>query len=155
MSGGAARSPRGPTERRRSAELSQWLVVEIDGNQHLFGYATRHTGTGGLSWLLSTPIVSMAKGQTSAQTASGTAYVLEERITEADLDEEGQVAHDLLIRHRSSSRDHLADLLWLSARKWARHLGLSCPARNDIDGLKHFFADQYEAYANIRRSGRD
>ena len=97
----------------------------------------------------------MAKGQTSAQTISGTAYVLRERITEADLDEEDQVAHDLLIRHRSLSRDHLADLLWLSARKWARHLGLNCPARNDVNGLQRFLAEHYEAYANIRRFGRD
>ena len=155
MTGGDGHTAPASTEKRRSAELSHWLIVEIDGHQHLFGYATRHTTTGGLSWLLSTTIVSMAKDYTAAQTTSGTAYVLGERISEDDLDEEGQVAHALLIRRQSSSADDLADLLWLSARKWSRHLGLSCPARNDVDALRRFLTEHYQAYATIRRSGRD
>jgi hypothetical protein len=79
-----------------TASMDPWLVVDVNGEPSLFGHARRHPNTGGLSWVLSTPIVELNETTGRALTASERVYELGRRIEPCKLDEEGGVALDLL-----------------------------------------------------------
>jgi hypothetical protein len=101
-----------------TATMTLWMVVDAFGKKCLFGYADRHPKTGGLSWVLSTPVVEFTATADRARTASGRVYALGRPITESDLDEEGGVALRLLLA---------GDLDNSSARAFSDHSG-SYPA---------------------------
>jgi hypothetical protein len=63
------------------------VVVDVDGELSLFGFAARHPGTGGLSWMPSTEIVELDESAGRARTSSGRVCAL--GVTQEELDEEG------------------------------------------------------------------
>lgn len=134
--------------------MDPWLVVDVNGEPSLFGYARRHPNTGGLSWVLSTPIVELYEAAGRARTASGRVYELGRRIEPCELDEEGGVALDLL-RSRYTPEGALSgdDVSWLTARKMARHLNLAPPPR-DVPGAVEQFLRTYHRRYLAARDGR-
>ena len=70
-----------------AASMDPWLVVDVNGEPSLFGFAWRHPSTGGLSWMLSTAIVELDAAAGRARTASGRVYQLGRRIEPCELDE--------------------------------------------------------------------
>ena len=78
--------------------LNPWLRFELPaGDAILFGYASKHPVTGGLSWMHSSRLRQVDEKAGRARTASGRLYALDQRIAVDQLDEEGHAAFELLI----------------------------------------------------------
>lgn len=158
MSGNDEQS-RVPLSRQRvTAMMSQWMVVDVMDEQCLFGFAERHPNTGGLSWVLSTPITEFTASSDRARTASGRVYQLGREISVCDLDEEGRVCLRLfLAEDRDAYPGAEIDRAWVVARKMARHLELTAPSRNDPAAVERFFELYRESYLarliNLRNKG--
>lgn len=141
-------------EKSADAEMNPWLVVDVDGEPSLFGFALRHPNTGGLSWVLSTRIVELDEATGRARTESGRVYTLGRRIRRDELDEEGRLALRLLLAKWTEMEAPPGnDLRWLTARKMSRHLGVESPRRDDPAAVEEFLATYHELYA-LRRAGR-
>jgi hypothetical protein len=138
------------------ATIREWIIVQYLGEFCIFGFAERHASTGGLSWVISTPVVDLsATAAGTLRTISGRLYILGKRIEEPDLDEEGRVALRMLIRPDGVySHDEQLDLLWLTALKMARHLGLKAPPRAAHDAIAVFVQRHGAAYQMMRDSVR-
>jgi hypothetical protein len=139
-----------------TALMDPWLVVDVNGEPSLFGFAWRHPSTGGLSWMLSTAIVELDAAAGRARTASGRVYQLGRRIEPCELDEEGVVALDLLLeRHAQQGTSSGPDVSWVIARKMARHLSLAPPPRDDPEAVERFLRTHDGRYrAALDRRGR-
>jgi hypothetical protein len=85
--------------------MDPWLLVKLaNGSNALFGFAIQHAGTGGLSWVLSTPVVWIDTEAGRAETASGRRYTLGREVTVGTLPTvEARIAFTLLVA------PHLAD----------------------------------------------
>jgi hypothetical protein len=132
-----------------TATMTSWMLVDAFGDECLFGFAERHPSTGGLSWVLSTPVVEINQAEDRARTKSGRVYALGRQITPDELDEEGSVALGLLLedgppRHPADERDKN----WLVARKMARHLQLGAPPRSDPAAVVRFLSTYRDAYVS-------
>lgn len=146
------------------AVLDPWCLVPLqDGEDVLFGYALSHPGTGGLSWLVSTPIRDLNPRRDRAVTASGRRYRLLRRIELEDIPDEGDeawVAFDLMLGGDVAdidavppiSADPPADTRWVAACKMARHLGLAPPQRSPKN-VEAFIAAHLSTYLRRRASG--
>jgi hypothetical protein len=130
-----------------TATMSAWMMVEASGEVCLFGYATSHPSTGGLSWVLSTRVVEFAPTMDKARTASNRIYALGRHVTVRELDEEGRVALRLLLSDGADGdpgRDD--DVAFVTARKMARHLGVNAPPRHDPIAVERFIEAHHDAY---------
>lgn len=137
------------------ALMDPWLVVCANAERSLFGFARRHPTTGGLSWMLSTPIVELNEVTGRARTLSGRPYQLGRRIEPCELDEEGAVALCLLLgRHAQRGPFSGHDVSWLIARKMARHLNLSPPPRDDTEVVEQFLRTHHDRYMAMREERR-
>jgi hypothetical protein len=150
-------------DRLMHAVLDPWCLVELgDGSESLFGFAVEHAGTGGLSWVLSTPVVWLDEAAGRAQTSSGRRYVLGRRITPLELPtEEARIAFSLLVSPHLEDPDSAppfagdADLAatWVAACKMARHLKIDAPPLHDPAAVRDFVAANMERYL-LHRHGR-
>jgi len=116
-----------------AAGLDPWLVLELGGDEVLFGFAARHPATGGLSWVRSSPVAELDQAAGRARTASGRVYALGRRAAPGELDEEGRTALRLLAAESLGPEPlpgDVDDARWVSARKWARRLGVDAPPRD-------------------------
>ncbi len=129
-----------------TAAMDRWLVIDFRGQRCLFGFATSHPRTGGRSWTKSSAIVELDEASGSARTASGRLYLLGRRIDQEELDEEGRLAMDILVRGIDDVLLGPCDLLWLMACKRARHLGQEPPARMDCPAVERFVAASENRY---------
>ena len=59
-----------------TARMDPWMLAEAFGEECLFGFAGLHPATGGLSWVLSTPVAEFNEAADRARTASGRVYAL-------------------------------------------------------------------------------
>jgi hypothetical protein len=135
-----------------TATMTLWMTVGALGHDRLFGFADWHPKTGGLSWVLSTPVVAFTQAADRARTRSGRVYALGRHISSRELDEEGRVALRLLLTgdptlYPSGS----GDLRWLTAQKMARHLRVTAPPRSDPIAVERFLDGHLEAYIQRRR----
>ena len=131
--------------------MTEWLVVDKFGEEVLFGFATSHPNTGGLSYVLSTPVLEFIESADRARTASGRVYSLGRQISHRELDEEGQIALRMFLADDPSGYPGADDdILWLSARKMARHLGLIAPPRADPVAVDRFWQMHLRAYGKLR-----
>lgn len=143
-----------------AARMDPWCVVDLPlGDKLLFGFATLHPATGGLSWTRSSPLVSLVSTAAVAHTRSGRIYTLGRRFDIVDVRSEGEeawVAYTLLIGKYATSRVALAsvtpvtDGLWLCACKEARHLSLPPPPRV-LHDIAAFLRQHTLAYGKLRR----
>lgn len=132
-----------------TAVMTDWLTLEDMGEECLFGYATQHPTTGGLSWVRSTPIVEFSPAADRARTLSGRVYALGRQISVRELSEEGSVVLLLFVsQDEYSGRGD--DLAWVTSQKMARHLGLPLPPRNPAE-VARFMARHLNAYLLLRR----
>ncbi len=135
-----------------TAGLDPWLPLELGGEEVLFGYAGRHPRTGGLSWMRSSPVVELDEAAGLARTASGRVYALGRRTGIGRLDEEARTALRLLAAEFLGAEllpGDADDARWVSARKWARHLGVAAPPR-DGEAVGHFLRGHGERYLALR-----
>ncbi|WP_158933124.1 hypothetical protein [Acidisphaera sp. S103] len=137
-----------------TATMTQWMVVDAIGDECLFGYATWHPNTGGLSWVLSTPIVEFTESADRARTSSGRVYSLGQVITARDLDEEGRIALRLLLAVDPNYPGVNDDRNWVIAQKMARHLRLAAPRRSDHVGVERFLEEYHNSYTQRLRKMR-
>ena len=145
------------------AVLDPWCIVPVrDGEDVLFGYALSHPTTGGLSWIVSTPVRELDARRGRAVTASGRRYRLLRRIELEDIPAEGEepwMAFDLMLRDAAADTDAVppisadppADTRWVAACKMARHLGLAPPRRAPRE-VEMFISRHLATYLR-RRSG--
>ena len=140
-----------------TARLDPWLPVSSNGRTSLFGYCRWHERLGGLSWLLSTPVVETDEEQLRARTVSGRVYSLGRRVGVGELpDEEARLVYRLLTGPQTWRGDPIphVDLFWLSAMKVSRWLGVESPARGALEELWVFLATTRAAYlAAMRAAG--
>lgn len=132
-----------------TARLDPWFPVVSCGATTLFGYCRWHEKLGGLSWLVSSPVVELDAGRLRACTLSGRVYALGQHITADDLPgEEARLAYRLLVGPGTRQGDPVpnADLYWLGALKVSRWLGIEAPARGRIAGLRGFLVTTRPAY---------
>ncbi len=147
-------------DRTPDAFLDPWLLFELhDGLEILFGYAVNHPVTGGLSWMHSSPVKEFDEVACRARTVSGRLYALGRRTAVECLDEEGRAVFDLLILKPGGflAPDPLADFFtgeWLAARKWARHLQVPPPPRDDPAAVRRFLDLYGELYSSFREGRR-
>lgn len=130
-----------------TATMSRWMVVDFLGEECLFGFADEHPLTGGLSYVMSTPVVEFTESTDRARTASGRVYALGRLISARDLDEEGHLA--LRLFWTDGQHDYPGygdDIAWVTARKMARHLRVSAPPRADPIAVERFLERNMEAY---------
>jgi len=152
-------------EAAADAYMDPWCVVPlIGGDRLLFGFAVRHPGTGGLSWVRSTPIRHLDEAAACAITASGRRYALGRRIEPEDVPLEGEeawLAFDLLIGPDAAddaavppiSADGSPDAEWITACKIARHLSVAAPDRAPAR-VDEFMRRHIAAYLALRAQGR-
>jgi hypothetical protein len=146
---GAAASPLANAP--ATAVMSSWMTVEAFGDECLFGFATSHPTTGGLSWILSTPVIEFTASADKARTASGRVYALDRHVTHRELDEEGRVALRLLLLDDPDGYPGRSDdLAWVTSRKMARHLAVTAPSRVDPIAVEHFIRSHINAYLALR-----
>lgn len=127
------------------------MLVIVEGESCLFGFAAHHPVTGGLSWLLSTRVVELEEASSHAHTASGRFYRLGRRITVTELGEEGRLALRLLVTHRDlPGPERSVGVAWLCACKMARHLSLPEPCFGEDAKIKLFLAQYGPRYARLR-----
>jgi len=130
-----------------TAEMDPWLVVDLGGEDHLFGDATWHPNTGGLSWVLSTEIIELDVKAGRARTASGRVYRLGREIGLVELDEEAVLAMHLLTGEPTVGLgEYMRALSWVSACKMARHLSLEPPRRDDPAAVQEFLNTHVDLY---------
>src|ERR1700730_9465931 len=111
-----------------TAEMDPWLLVEVYGEDCLFGFAKWHPSTGGLAWTLSTPVVELDEAAGRARTASGRVYALGRATEFEELDEEANLALCLLAGEvPMPEAARWRGVCWITARKMARHLGTVAP----------------------------
>jgi hypothetical protein len=134
-----------------TATMTLWMVVDAFGEECLFGYADWHPNTGGLSWVLSTPIKEFTAAADRARTMSGRVYALGRQISARDLDEEGRVALRLLLAVDLDYPGVSDDINWITAQKMARHLKLTAPPRSDPVGVECFLETHHHVYLERRR----
>ncbi len=118
----------------------------------LFGYAGRHPATGGLGWVRSSPVVELDEEAGRARTAGGRVYALGRRVDVEDLDGEARAALRLLAAEFLGAEPlpgDADDARWVSARKWARHLGVAAPPR-DREAVERFLRGHGERYLALR-----
>ncbi len=142
----------GPADDPAAAGLDPWLVLELGGAEVLFGYAERHPATGGLSWVRNSPVVELDEAAGRARTASGRVYALGRRTAIEELDEEARTALRLLAAESLGAEPLPGDAdeaRWVSARKWARHLGAAAPPR-DRAAVARFLRRHGERYLALR-----
>ncbi len=115
------------------------MLVDVEDEEYLFGFAERHPETGGLSWTLSTPVVEFDEASGRARTASGRVYELGKRIWVDELDDEGRLALRVLLNDGVTENplDRI-DIAWLRARKMARYLKLEAPPYRDTVAIERF-----------------
>ncbi len=136
-----------------AAGLDPWLPLELGGEEVLFGYAGRHPATGGLSWVRSSPVVELDEEAGRARTAGGRVYALGRRVDVEDLDGEARAALRLLAAEFLGAEPlpgDAQDARWVSARKWARHLGVAAPPRGDRAAVERFLRRHGERYFALR-----
>ena len=146
--------------RGAAARMDPWCMVRLDPQMRvLFGFATYHPRTRGLSWTRSTPVHLYHESGRIAYTESGRVYSLGRRFLPEDLPAEGieaQLAYEFLIGRAAlelvpAVEFHpLTDGLWLAACKMSRHLKLSPPART-ADQIIEFLSKNGTAYAALRK----
>jgi hypothetical protein len=102
-----------------TATMTLWMVVDAFGEECLFGYSDWHPTTGGLSWVLSTPVEEFTSTADRARTASGRVYALGRQISAKDLDEEGRVALGFLLERNFQYPGASDDVKWVTAQKMA------------------------------------
>jgi hypothetical protein len=135
-----------------TAEMDPWLLVEVHGEDCLFGFAKWHPTTGGLSWTRSTPIIELDETAGRARTASGRVYALGRAIEFEELDEEASLAWCLVAGAVSMPEAaRWRGVRWLTARKMARHLGTVAPPRSDPEAVEKFLEAHRERYLSLRR----
>ncbi|SDB22552.1 hypothetical protein [Belnapia rosea] len=140
--------------------MDPWCLVELaDGTETLFGFAVEHSGTGGLSWVLSTPIVWLDAAAQQAETASGRRYALGREVTADTLPTiEARIAFAFLVSPHSPAAiplppvkgDLFTAAMWVSACKMARHLRLEAPPLEDSAAVIHFLETNIEQYRMLR-----
>lgn len=144
------------------ADMDPWCLVPDGDKPVLFGFAHRHPLTGGLSWVLSTPVVAIDPTHGRAVTLSGRQYALGRRVAVPELpDTEARIAYALLVAvHLGIDTSVLlgdldADLArqWIIACKMSRHLDLPVPERKR-SVLKAFYARNAARYASLMRVSR-
>lgn len=143
-----------------NAPMDPWCLVELaDGSEALFGFAVEHAGTGGLSWVLSTPAVRLKAAAGRAQTLSGRRYALGRRITAAASSTvEARIAFSLLVSPYLDAADAVppvpgdpaAAAIRVSACKMARHLEVKAPPLDDPAAVGDFVRSHVERYALLR-----
>lgn len=143
-----------------AARMDPWCMVHLDPQTRiLFGFATYHPHTLGLSWMRSTPVRHYSERGRIAYTESGRVYSLGRRFLPQDLPAEGieaQLAYELLIGRVSEELvppleiNLLIDGLWLTACKMARHLKIPPPQRTPAQ-IIDFVSRNGETYAALRR----
>jgi hypothetical protein len=130
-----------------------------DGSEALSGFAIEHAGTGGLSWVLSTPVVWIDAAIGRAETASGRRYTLSQEVTADTLPTvEARIAFASLISPQSpaaiplplASTDLATAAMWLSACKVARHLMLEAPPLEDSAAVTDFLETSTKRYRLLR-----
>lgn len=151
--------------RASDAFMIPWCLVPLaDGAEVLFGYALRHSVTGGRAWTRSTAVVDMDASRSRAMTESGRLYALgcciEQRAIPS-LGREAWLAYDLLVAPRAADRnavpaistDPVHERRWLGALKMARHLSVPFPGplREDVDR----FIEEFQPSCRCLRSGRE
>lgn len=137
--------------RGETAWLSDWMLVIVEGESCLFGFAAHHPVTGGLSWLLSTKVVELEEARSHAHTASGRFYRLGRKVTVSELDDEGRLAFRLLVTHRGlTGPERTSGVAWLCARKMARHLRVAEPPLGQDAEIELFLAQYGTRYARLR-----
>jgi hypothetical protein len=140
------------TDARVTAKMTAWMLVDCFGEECLFGFAELHPNTGGLSWVLSTPVVEFSATVDRARTQSGRVYALGRLISSRELDEEGRVALRLLLPDDQADYPGRADdVAWVVARKMARHLGETAPLRTDPFAVERFLRRHMSTYLRYRR----
>jgi hypothetical protein len=130
-----------------TAALDPWLpITEVDEARgtsltYFFGFALAHHRAGGMSWMITSPVVSTSNVRATSE--SGTIYALGRRLSSPEeiQDREGQVAFRALVLRAADEGERS----WLTACKIARHLGLSLPLPYEHD---RFLADHSGAYAH-------
>ncbi len=138
------------------AQLDPWCVVPLDtGETILFGFATIHPATGGLSWTISTELLHLRASQDGARTRSGRRYRLGRRFEALDVGAEGEearLAFALLAERDFDEADELRRFKahWVSACKMARHLGLAPPMRR-MEDVRTFLSTYGESYLAKRQ----
>jgi hypothetical protein len=143
-----------------AARMDPWCMIRLDPQTRiLFGFATYHPCTLGLSWMHSTPVRHYSESGGTAYTESGRVYSLGRRFLAQNLPAEGieaQLAYELLIGRAADELvpaveiDPLIDGLWLTACKMARHLKMASPARTP-DQIIEFLNRNGPTYAALRR----
>ena len=134
------------------AGMAPWLLLELGGEEVLFGYAERHSFTGGHSRVRSSPVVELDEAAGRARTAGGRVYALGRRTGIGRLDEEARTALRLLAAEFLGAEllpGDADDARWVSARKWARHLGVEAPPR-DRAAVERFLRGHEERYRALR-----
>ena len=143
------------------ARVDPWcLVLLTTGEEILFGFASQHPTTGGLSWMCSSPVRKIDFIARKARTESGRLYSLGRRIGQEAIPAEGQeawLAYDLLVSGDAEdedavpriSADRKMDGAWLTACKMARNLGVTPPARVPAQ-ISGFLMGHSPAYLAMR-----
>lgn len=140
-----------PIDEPTTAEMDPWLLVNVYGEDCLFGFAKWHPSTGGLSWTLSTPVIELDEEACRARTASGRVYALGRAINVEELDEEGILALCLLVGDkRVPERARWQNVRWITARKMARHLGAVAPPRSDPEAVEKFLQEHRGRYLSLK-----
>jgi hypothetical protein len=135
------------SEAKITARMTAWMLVEASGDACLFGFAEQHPNTGGLSWILSTPVVELTGTEDRARTASGRVYALGQQISTRELDEEGRVALRLLLQDDEDGYPgRMDDVAWVTSQKIARHLRVDAPPRADPAAVERFLERYLRAY---------
>ena len=150
-------------DRLLHALMDPWCLVELaDGFEALFGLEVEHAGAGGLSWVLSTPVVWLDAATGQAETTSGRRYALGREVTADTLPTiEARIAFAFLVSPHSPAaiplppvtRDLITAAMWVSACKMARHLRLEAPPLEDSAAVTHFLETNIEQY-RLLRDGR-
>ncbi len=130
--------------------MDPWLLLVFnDGEPALFGYCRSHHRLGGLSWALSSPVLSLDEAAGIARTRSGTLYLLGRRIRLDGLpDDEARAALEEL--SKAGNPGSGLTRAWLAACKTARWLGLPHPPRSDVAATAAFLGEHRSAYLALR-----
>lgn len=141
------------------ARLDPWCVVPLDtGETVLFGFATSHPVTGGLSWTVTSELLELNRAGNGAKTLSGRRYVLGRRFAPLDVGAEGEearLAFASMVEREFEGQDALRKVeeLWLTSCKMGRHLGVEPPPRRSSE-IRQFLRQHGDAYLAARSRRR-